>query len=150
MPRVDTAAKIDGSAVFGLDVRVPEGMLFAVIARCRHFGGKLVRFDASDAKALPGVKAIFAVPPVGYVPAIERNLNVAGGVAVVATSTWAAIQARNALNITWDKGPGTGEHGKLAGTISGKGGRLPDRGQIRAWECFRRARERDSDHRGRL
>jgi isoquinoline 1-oxidoreductase beta subunit len=103
MPRVDTAAKIDGRAVFGLDVRVP-GMLYAVIARCLHFGGKLVRFDASDAKALPGVKAIFAVPPIGFVPAIERNLNVAGGVAVVATSSWAAIQARNALNITWGKG----------------------------------------------
>jgi isoquinoline 1-oxidoreductase beta subunit len=108
MPRVDTPAKVDGSAVFGLDVRVP-GMLFAVIARCPYFGGRLLRFDDSDAKTSPGVKAIFAVPPIGFVPAIERNLNVAGGVAVVATSTWAAIQGRKALNITWDKGPGAGE-----------------------------------------
>jgi isoquinoline 1-oxidoreductase beta subunit len=108
MPRVDTPAKIDGSAVFGMDVRVP-GMLFAVIARCPHFGGKLLSFDASDAKATPGVKAIFVVPPIGFVPAIERNLNVAGGVAVVATSTWAAIQGRKALNIIWDKGAGAQE-----------------------------------------
>jgi isoquinoline 1-oxidoreductase subunit beta len=108
MPRVDTPAKVDGSAVFGLDVRV-TGMLFAVIARCPHFGGKLVRFDDSDAKAVPGVKAVFSVPPIGFVPAIERNLNVAGGVAVVADSTWAAIQARKALKITWDKGPGAQE-----------------------------------------
>ncbi|MBV8807292.1 MAG: xanthine dehydrogenase family protein molybdopterin-binding subunit [Acidobacteriaceae bacterium] len=108
MPRVDTPAKVDGSAIFGLDVRVP-GMLFAVIARCPHFGGKLISFDDSDAKAVPGVKAVFAVPPIGYVAAIERNLNVAGGVAVLATSTWAAIQGRKALNITWDKGPGESE-----------------------------------------
>lgn len=100
-PRVDTDAKVDGSAVFGLDVRVPD-MLFAVIARCPHFGGKLIRFDDSDAKTVPGVKAIFAVQPIGFVAAMERNFNVAGGVAVVATSTWAAIQARKALNITWD------------------------------------------------
>jgi isoquinoline 1-oxidoreductase subunit beta len=105
MPRVDTPAKVDGTAVFGLDVRLP-GMLFAVIARCPHFGGKLVRFDDSDVRAVPGVKAVFDVPPIGYVSAIERNLNVAGGVAVVATSTWAAMQGRKALNITWDKGPG--------------------------------------------
>lgn len=106
--RVDTPSKVDGSAVFGLDVRVPE-MLFAVIARCPHFGGKLLNFDDSDAKNTPGVKAVFAVPPVGFIPAIERNLNVAGGVAVVATSTWAALQGREALNITWDKGPGAQE-----------------------------------------
>jgi isoquinoline 1-oxidoreductase beta subunit len=109
MPRVDVEAKVDGSAVFGLDVRVP-GMLFAVIARCPYFGGKLMRFDDSGAKSSPGVKAIFAVPPIGYLPAIERNLNVAGGVAIVATSTWAALQARKALNITWDKGPGADEN----------------------------------------
>ena len=108
MPRVDTPAKVDGSAIFGLDVQVP-GMLFGVIARCPHLGGKLISFDDSDAKAVPGVKAIFAVPPIGYVPAIERNFNVAGGVAVVANSSWAAIQGRKALNITWDKGPGQSE-----------------------------------------
>jgi isoquinoline 1-oxidoreductase beta subunit len=108
MPRVDTPAKVDGSAVFGLDVRIP-GMLFAVIARCPHFGGKVASCDDSDAKATPGVKAVFAVPAIGFVPAIERNLNVAGGVAVVASSTWAAIQGRKALNITWDKGPSAEE-----------------------------------------
>ena len=55
------------------------------------------------------MKAIFAVPAIGFVPAIERNINVAGGVAVVGTSTWAAMQGRKALNITWDKGPGAEE-----------------------------------------
>ncbi len=105
MGRVDTPGKTDGSAVFGIDVRVP-GMLFAVIARCPHFGGKLASCDDSAAKATPGVKAVFAVPPIGFVPAIARNLNVAGGIAVVANSTWAALEGRKALKITWDKGPG--------------------------------------------
>jgi isoquinoline 1-oxidoreductase subunit beta len=137
MPRVDTPVKVDGSAVFGLDVRVP-GMLFAVIARCPYFGGKLVRFDGSDVKAVPGVKAVFAVPPIGFVSAIERNLNVASGVAVVATSTWAAMQGRKALSITWDKGPGESENTgslreqlreKAAGpptVVTGEGGNVLD------------------------
>ena len=108
MGRVDTPGKTDGSAVFGIDVRVP-GMLFAVIARCPHFGGKVASCDDSAAKATPGVKAVFAVPPIGFVPAIARNLNVAGGIAVVANSTWAALEGRKALKITWDKGPGEQE-----------------------------------------
>jgi isoquinoline 1-oxidoreductase subunit beta len=107
--RVDTLCKVDGSAVFGIDVRVP-GMLFAVIARCPSFGGKLKDCDDSAAKTSPGVKAVFGVPPIGFVPAIERNLNVAGGVAVVATSTWAAIEGRRALKLTWEQGPGAEEN----------------------------------------
>jgi isoquinoline 1-oxidoreductase beta subunit len=103
LPRVDIPDKVDGSAVFGLDVRCP-GMLYAVIARPPHFGGKALHVDDSDAKTSPGVKAVFAVPAIGYVPAIDRNLNVAGGVAVVADSTWNAMQGRKALNITWDEG----------------------------------------------
>jgi isoquinoline 1-oxidoreductase subunit beta len=106
--RVDTPGKVDGSAVFGLDVRVP-GMLFAVIARCPQFGGKLISCDDSAAKAIPGVKAVFAVPPIGFTQGIDVNLNVAGGVAVVASCTWAALQGRNALKIVWDKGPGAQE-----------------------------------------
>jgi len=98
VPRTDVPGKVDGSAAFGIDVRVP-GMLYAVIARCPHFGGKLVTFDDKAAKAMPGIRAIFPVAP------LPRPLNTAGGVAVVADSTWAAIQARQALKITWDKGP---------------------------------------------
>jgi isoquinoline 1-oxidoreductase subunit beta len=96
--RTDVPSKVDGSAAFGIDVRVP-GMLYAVIARCPHFGGKMVSFDATAAKAVPGVRQVFAVAP------LSRPLNTAGGVAVVADSTWAAIQGRNALKITSDKGP---------------------------------------------
>ena len=54
MPRVDTPGKRDGTAVFGIDVRVP-GMLFAVIARCPHFGGKLASCDDLLRRLVPGV-----------------------------------------------------------------------------------------------
>jgi isoquinoline 1-oxidoreductase subunit beta len=102
IPRTDVPSKVDGSAVFGIDVRVP-GMLFAVIARCPFFGGKLQSFDASVAKSMPGVRAVFPVPP------LPRHFNTAGGVAVVADSTWAAMQGRKALALKWDKGPGGNE-----------------------------------------
>ncbi len=101
--RVDIPSKVDGSGVFGIDIRVP-GMLFAVMARCPHFGGKLESFDATTAKAVPGVRAVFAVPPIAFIPQVERNINSAGGVAVVADSTWAAMQGRKALKISWNKG----------------------------------------------
>jgi isoquinoline 1-oxidoreductase beta subunit len=108
IPRVDVPSKVDGSAGFGIDVRV-TGMLFAVIARCPHFGGKLQSFDATAAKAVPGVRAIFPVAPLGSLPKLDRNLNTAGGIAVVANSTWSALQGRRALKISWDKGPNGSE-----------------------------------------
>lgn len=111
LPRVDTPSKIDGSAGFGIDVRVPN-MLYAVIARCPHFGGRLQNFDALAAKKIPGVRAVFPVPPLGFLDICGyggRNLNTAGGVAVVADSTWAAIQSRKALKLSWDKGSGGNE-----------------------------------------
>jgi isoquinoline 1-oxidoreductase beta subunit len=101
IPRADIPGKVDGSAVFGLDVRVP-GMLFAVVARCPVFGGKVKSFDATKAKAVAGVKHVVEIP------AIDAAHS-AGGVAVVATSTWAAMQGREALTIEWDEGPHAGE-----------------------------------------
>ena len=101
-PRVDIPSKVNGSAVFGLDVRVPE-MLFAVVARCPTFGGKHAHYDATKAKAVPGVKDVFEIAALG------RDMFTAGGVVVVADSTWAAMQGREALKITWDNGPAASE-----------------------------------------
>ncbi len=81
-------------------------MLFAVIARCPYFGGKLASVDDTAAKAVPGVRAIFAVPPISLVPGWQLNIRVAGGVAVVADSTWAAMQGRNALKLPVGQGTG--------------------------------------------
>ena len=100
--RVDVPAKANGSAQFGLDVRVP-GMLFAVIARCPTFGGKVTHVDASKAKVMPGVVDVFEIPAQG------QGVFTAGGVVVVANSTWTAIQARRALAITWDRGAAVSE-----------------------------------------
>jgi isoquinoline 1-oxidoreductase beta subunit len=101
--RADIPAKVNGTAQFGIDVRVPE-MHFAVIARCPTFGGKPAHFDDTRAKAVPGVKQIFEVPAKG--PGAWS----AGGIAVVAGSTWAAIQGRDALSIEWDHGSNVNEN----------------------------------------
>jgi len=102
VPRVDIPAKVNGSALFGLDVRVPE-MLFAVVARCPTFGGKPARFDAAKAKNVPGVREVFEIPALG------AEMFTAGGIVVVADSTWSAMKGRGALEITWDRGPAVTE-----------------------------------------
>jgi isoquinoline 1-oxidoreductase beta subunit len=100
--RVDAAAKANGSAKFGIDSRVP-GMLYAVIARCPVFDGKVASFDATKAKAVPGVREVFQLEISG------RGASTTGGVAVVAENSWAAIQGRNALEVKWDEGPAASE-----------------------------------------
>jgi isoquinoline 1-oxidoreductase beta subunit len=97
VPRADIPQKVDGSGIFGIDVRVP-GMVRAVVARCPVFEGKVKKFDARKAKAIPGVIDAFEIP------AVYDNAHAAGGVAVVAESTWAALEGRKALVIEWDKG----------------------------------------------
>ncbi len=91
MPRLDHPAKVDGSARFGADVRLP-GMAFAVIARCPVPGGVVATFDATAALKIAGVRDVFA---------IER------GIAVLGDTTHAAIQGRQALRVTFDHGPNT-------------------------------------------
>ena len=98
----DIPDKCTGKACFGLDVRVP-GMVYAVIARCPTFGGSPAKFDASRALAVPGVLQVFEIPARGY------RVFTAGGVVVVAKSTWAAMQGRKALEITWNPGPNQAE-----------------------------------------
>jgi len=95
--RFDSAAKSNGSAKFGIDSRVP-GMLYAVIARCPVFDGKVASFDATRAKAVPGVRDVFEIKISG------RGASTTGGVAVLADNSWAAIQGRNALAVKWDEG----------------------------------------------
>ncbi|MEJ2716687.1 MAG: molybdopterin-dependent oxidoreductase [Deltaproteobacteria bacterium] len=108
MKRLDTPEKIDGTGIFGMDVTIP-GMLTAVMARPPVFGARVVSFKADKAKDFPGVKDVVQVPT---------------GIAVVADGFWPASQARDALEITWDEGPGAGlstegmreEYARLAGT----------------------------------
>ena len=89
-----------GRATYGQDVRLP-GMKYAVVARPPVMGGKLASFDATEAKKVPGFIQIVEIPAPSYPMAFQPS----GGIAVVADNTWAAIQARKALKITWDEGP---------------------------------------------
>ena len=95
--RLDTADKSAGKAKFGIDSRVP-GMLYAVIARCPVFEGKVASFDATKAKAVPGVRDVFEIKTSG------RGASTTGGVAVLADNSWAAIQGRKVLEVTWEEG----------------------------------------------
>ncbi len=102
VPRLDIPAKTDGSAIFGLDVRVP-GMTYAMVERCPVFGGKVKSFDATRAKAMKGVHDVFEIEP------DVQGMRAWGGVAVVAESTYIAIEARKQLKIDWDYGPAVHE-----------------------------------------
>ena len=84
--RYDSAAKVDGTQKFIIDLKLP-GMLTAVIAHPPRFGGTIKSFDASDALAVRGVSDVVA---------IDR------GVAVVAENMWAAMKGRELLQVEWD------------------------------------------------
>ena len=88
LARLDTAGKVDGSAEFGLDVKLP-GMLYAVIALSPTPGGKVLSVESSAAIARPGVR---------------RIVNTDSGVVVVAEHFWQARKARDSLQIKWDAG----------------------------------------------
>jgi isoquinoline 1-oxidoreductase beta subunit len=86
--RLDSPAKINGTARFGIDVHEP-GMLTVVIARPPVFGGRVAHFNADMAKAHPGVRAVVAVE---------------AGIAVAADDFWQALKGRDLLEISWDDG----------------------------------------------
>lgn len=88
--RLDTPAKTNGTAEFGIDVKLP-GMVYAALEQCPVIGGKVKSFDASAAKAMPGVIDVVQIPD---------------GVAVVADTWWHAKKARESLKIEWDEGAG--------------------------------------------
>jgi isoquinoline 1-oxidoreductase beta subunit len=90
-PRVDSPSKCDGTAVYTIDLKLP-GLLTAVMAWPPSFGARLVSFDAAEAKKIKGVTDV---------------VQVAEGVAVVATGTWAALQGRRALKPVWDESSST-------------------------------------------
>jgi len=106
--RLDSKAKVSGTAEFGIDVKRPD-MLVAVVARAPVFGAKVKSFDAGKAKALPGVVDVVQVP---------------SGIAVLGKHFWAAKKGRDALVVDWDLGAGAAlstkamreEYRKLAGT----------------------------------
>jgi isoquinoline 1-oxidoreductase beta subunit len=86
--RLDAPMKVDGSARFGIDVRLP-GMLYAVIARPPVVGARMLKLDDTAARAVPGVVDVKEIP---------------SGIAVYGVNTWAARRGRDALAIDWEEG----------------------------------------------
>jgi isoquinoline 1-oxidoreductase subunit beta len=87
--RLDAPGKVNGTAEFGIDVKV-NGMKFAMVAACPVFGGKLASVDDNTAKAIKGVHQVVRLDD---------------AVAVVADHTWAAKKGLAALDIRWNEGP---------------------------------------------
>jgi isoquinoline 1-oxidoreductase beta subunit len=88
--RLDGPSKVDGSAIFGIDLRVP-GMKYAVLARCPVIGGTVASFDDKESKKISGVSLVGKISD--------------SAVAVVADSVWGAMEGRRVLNVQWDEGP---------------------------------------------
>ena len=109
--RLDTPAKTNGTAVFGIDVKLP-GMVYATLAMCPVIGGTVKSFDGARAKTMPGVIDVVQIPD---------------GIAVVASSYWQARKARETMTIVWDEGANAGLttqsmfDGTRAAATSGKG-----------------------------
>ncbi len=101
-PRIDMVGKATGTAQFGIDTRL-EGMKFASVKMNPHLGGAMKGFDASAAHLMPGV---------------EKVVNLGTGVAVVATNTWLAMQALEAIDFDWGAAPFPPSTSDMFDTIS--------------------------------
>jgi isoquinoline 1-oxidoreductase beta subunit len=98
VPRRDSPAKVNGSALFGIDARVP-GMLYAAVRMAPVVGAGVASFDAARAMAMPGVLKVVEVS------ALPQYSGAGAGVAVVAKSWWQAKQAAAALPVSWSASP---------------------------------------------
>lgn len=101
-PRTDMLAKVTGAARFGIDTRLP-GMKFATVRMNPHLGGAMLRLDAGAARAMPGVEAV---------------VDLGAGFAVVASNTWLAMQAAEAVAIDWGPAPYPSETGAMFDRIA--------------------------------
>ncbi len=107
-PNLDHPAVVTGAIHFGMDTQVP-GMLYAVIARAPVFGAQVAKVDDAKARAVPGVRDVVRVDADALPGFGENNPKPANGVAVIATSTWAAMKGREALSIEWNERGGRAE-----------------------------------------
>lgn len=96
---VDGPDIVTGKAQYGIDTRL-DGMLYSVVARSPVLGGKVLRYDATEALKIPGVVKVVEI----QVTVPSAKFHPMNGVAVVAVDTWTAIKARNTLKIQWEDG----------------------------------------------
>ena len=100
---IDGADIVNGRALYGADVHF-DGMLYATVARPRVYGGQVKSFDGSAALKIPGVIKVLQIDS----RPLPSEFQPLGGVAVIASNTWAAIKGREALKIEWDDGGNAG------------------------------------------
>jgi len=98
VPRRDTPAKVNGSAVFGIDAR-PEGLVYAALVMAPVIGARVRSFDAAQVAGMPGV-----LKTVDFSAALREHSGAGAGVAVLAKGWWQAKQAATALPVVWDEG----------------------------------------------
>jgi isoquinoline 1-oxidoreductase subunit beta len=96
--RRDTPAKVNGSAAFGIDARMP-GLLYAAVTMSPVVGGTLASYDAARARAMPGVVGV-----VDFSAALGEHTGAGAGLAVIASSFWIAKQGAAALAVSWNEG----------------------------------------------
>ena len=108
MRQLDVPDIVTGRIRFGLDARVP-GMRFAVVTRSPTLGARVRAVDEAAARALPGISAVVTIDADALPDLGENSPKPPNGVAVVADSTWAAIQARDRLHVDWERGTGANE-----------------------------------------
>lgn len=132
---VDTIDGFDittGQATFGYDAVLPD-MLYASIERCPVHSGTVVSVDDSKAREVAGVVDVIQMPN----PTIPPLFNIPGGVAVLATNTWAAEQGRKALAVEWDLGANAGHEStayreELRESVTADGNAVLTRGDVNA------------------
>ena len=128
---VDNRAIVTGAPLFGIDQTLP-GMRYATYLKCPAAGGKVVSANLAEVKALPGVVDAFVLNGNGKVSELMP------GIAIVATSTWAAFRAKRALNVTWDESGAAKDSWSAANVradelMKGPGGdKVADKGKVDA------------------
>ena len=101
LPRTDMLAKVTGTETYAIDLRLP-GMRYSTVRTNPRLGGDMLSYDASAAEAMPRVERIIPLP---------------NGVAVVATNTWAAMQAADAITFDWGPAPYPATSAEIADTL---------------------------------
>lgn len=99
MPGIDNDKVVEGASLFGLDTIIPD-MKIAMFIKCLTFGGRV------NSANLPVVKSVNNIHNAFIIEGNNNDYELASGVAIIANNTWAALKARQALEIEWDHGPG--------------------------------------------
>ena len=135
---VDNEKIVTGQPLFGIDQQLPD-MVYATLVKAPAIGARPASANLDQIRAMPGVRDAFIVDGVGNAVEIDFSAPaVLPGVAIVANSTWAALRASQALDVTWDESGAASDswsaHVAEAGRLGGTDGAetLADKGDVEA------------------